>query len=523
MTEMKSLSLLLILLLVDIFALTAQHPNIMISNVDWPEEPSIYIDPHNTDHMVAGANISRYYYSLNGGYMWEESDLTSSLWGVAGDPCLVIDTAGHFYYLHLSSPPQGVWLDRIVCQKSADLGQTWNEGSHMGLNGDKAQDKEWAVVDRMNNHIYVTWTQFDDYGSDDPNDSTIIRFSKSVDGGISWSEAVRLSEKAGNCIDSDNTVEGAVPAVGPNGEIYTAWAGPLGIVFDRSVDGGDTWLEHDLFISDMPGGWDIDVPGISRCNGMPVTCCDLSNSPYRGRIYVNWADQRNGEDDTDIWLAWSDDGGDTWTAPQRVNDDPPGRQQFFTWMTIDQTNGYVYFVFYDRRKYTNNQTDVYMAVSRDGGQSFINFKVSETPFTPYSNIFFGDYNNISAHNNVVRPIWTRLHQGQLSVWTAIINPDLITVIEPDNYNPFCLEQNQPNPFTETTYFPVKLKKTTRISLRIIDMYGNVIATLINDRELQRGKYVEHFNAEAYHLAPGVYYFCLTGDGVNQQKKMVYVK
>jgi hypothetical protein len=473
--------------------------------------------------MIAGANISKYYVSANGGYSWEEGDLTSEPWGVAGDPCVVIDTAGHLYYLHLASPSSGVWLDRIVCQKSTDMGQTWNMGSHMGLNGQKAQDKEWAAVNRSNNHIYAAWTQFDDYGSSDPADSTIIRFSRSIDAGETWSDAVRLSEKGGDCIDSDHTVEGAVPAVGPNGEIYVAWAGPLGIMFDRSFDEGITWLEHDLFVSDMPGGWDIDIPGIMRCNGMPVTCCDISKGPYRGRIYVNWSDTRNGEEDVDIWLTYSDDQGTSWTPPRRVNDDPPGRHQFFTWMTIDQTNGYLYFVFYDRRNYPNNQTDVFMAVSRDGGESFINFKVSESPFTPYGSIFFGDYNNISAHNNIIRPIWTRLSQGQLSIWTAIVNPDLILTDEFNEQVPFSLEQNQPNPFAESTYFPFKLKRNTRVTLKVMDTLGNEIATLIDHRELQRGKYVEQFHASEYRLVPGVYYFSLTGDGINQQKKMIYVK
>lgn len=218
------------------FFLSAQHPNVLIDDNGTPEEPSIYIDPNNTDHLIAGSNITNYYYSYDSGYTWEEGTMVSPAYGVWGDPCVIIDTAGHFYFFHLSSPESGNWIDRIVCQKSTDFGLTWNEGSYMGLNGAKAQDKEWAVVDRNNNNIYVTWTQFDDYGSSSPNDSSIIRFSSSTNGGLTWSEAVRLSEVAGDCYDDDNTVEGAVPTVGPNGEIYVSWAGPEGIVFDKSLD-----------------------------------------------------------------------------------------------------------------------------------------------------------------------------------------------------------------------------------------------------------------------------------------------
>ncbi len=170
----------------------------------------------------------------------------------------------------------------------------------------------------------------------------------------------------GNCYDDDNTVEGAVPAVGPDGQIYIAWVGPEGLVFDKSYDEGVTWLDNDVFISDVPGGWAFDIPGISRCNGLPITKCDLSGGSNNGTIYVNWSDQRNGEDDTDIWLAKSTDEGETWSDPVRVNNDLAGKQQFFTWMDVDQVTGYLWFVWYDRRNYDDNNTDVYMPYHMTG-------------------------------------------------------------------------------------------------------------------------------------------------------------
>ena len=67
--------------------------------------------------------------------------------------------------------------------------------------------------------------------------------------------AIKINEVDGDCIDSDNTVEGAVPAVGPNGEIYVAWAGPAGLMFDRSLDQGEKWLTQDIFVDSFPTGW----------------------------------------------------------------------------------------------------------------------------------------------------------------------------------------------------------------------------------------------------------------------------
>ena len=499
--------------------LVGQYQNVMLGDQFFPEEPSIMINQYNPLQMVAGVNTDTYYYSGDGGLTWTQGTLTST-YGVWGDPCIIVDTNGHFYFFHLSNPASGNWIDRIVCQKTTDGGVTWNDGSYMGLDGTKAQDKEWGIVDRTNNNIYMTWTQFDDYGSSNPLDSSIIRFSRSIDGGESWMEAIRINQVAGDCIDSGNTVEGAVPAVGPNGEIYVAWAGPEGLVFTKSLDQGLTWPESNTFITDFPGGWDYAIPGIYRANGLPITICDLSGGPYHGRIYVNWSDQRNGLDDTDVWLVKSDDGGDTWSDDIRVNDDPAGKQQFFTWMDIDQTNGYLYFVFYDRRNQSGNLTDVYMAVSKDGGETFENMEISESPFDPISSVFFGDYTNISAHNGIIRPIWARLEGFSLSVWTAIADSTVSIPSWEQTDGPLSLEQNYPNPVREYTCFPYKIHRPSNVSLTLLDLYGRVVATVVDDKFHAPGKYVERFDLAGYQLSPGFYYISLTCDEQTLKRKMI---
>jgi hypothetical protein len=512
-------SVLLSLLLACFITMHAQHQNILISTTASPNEPSIIINPKNTDQLYGGANIDSYYYSNDAGYTWEEGTLVSLQNGVWGDPVLLCDTAGAFYFFHLANPPDGNWIDRIVCQKTETLGGEWNDGSYMGLNGTKVQDKHWAAVDWKNNNIYVTWTQFDQYNTPNPNFFSNIMFSRSTDGGLSWSQAMQINEVSGDCLDDDNTTEGAVPCVGPDGQIYVSWAGPAGIVFDRSFDQGDTWLEDDIFVSDFPGGWAYDIPGIYRANGLPVTTCDTSGGPYHGTIYINWTDQRNGTDDTDVWLVKSTDGGNTWSQPLRVNDDPPGKQQFFTWMAIDQTNGYLYFVFYDRRNYNNNNTDVFMARSTDGGDTFTNFPVSDLPFIPSSNIFFGDYTNVTAHNNVIRPIWARCQNSQMSIWTAIVNPTAVGIEEEiGDAIPISMEQSYPNPFTESTWISFKLHQAAPVFLAVYDQLGREVEILVNNAQLQPGKYTYQFNTSGRSLAPGVYHFSLVSiDYVLRQK------
>ncbi len=518
---MKYLTITLILILFSSHSF-AQYQNILISDEHHPNEPSIIINPKNPDRLVAGSNLRSYYISEDGGYSWDRGELVSEEHGVWGDPAIIVDTAGSFYFFHLSDPVVGNWIDRIVCQKYDFENSTWNDGTYMGLNGTKAQDKEWAVVDSATNTIYVTWTQFDEYGTSDASKYSNILFSKSTDAGATWSDAVQINELSGDCIDSDNTVEGAVPAVGLDGEIYVAWSGPGGIVFDRSLNGGETWLDEDVFVSHQPGGWDYNIPGINRCNGLPVTCCDLSRSTFRGTIYVNWTDQRNGTDDTDVWIAKSTDGGNTWSHPLRVNDDPPGKQQFLSWMTIDGANGNIYIVFYDRRNYEDRNTDVYVARSTDGGETFENIQISESPFYPSTNAFFGDYTNITSYNDQVRPIWTRLQNGNLSMWTAIMDVT-VGMEEVVESIPFTLQQNYPNPFRETTYLSYKVMKQSEITLIVFDMFGRQVAVLKQQVAASPGKFVEMFDPRQYGLSPGVYYFMLSSNGSVEKRQMIFVE
>jgi nicotinamide riboside transporter PnuC len=69
--------------------------------------------------------------------------------------------------------------------------------------------------------------------------------------------------------------------------------------------------------------------------------------PHRGTFYVAWSNQLNGSGNTDVFLITSIDGGQTWGQAKKVNDDQTTRDQFFPWMTIDQSTGTLYVVFYD--------------------------------------------------------------------------------------------------------------------------------------------------------------------------------
>jgi hypothetical protein len=82
-------------------------------------------------------------------------------------------------------------------------------------------------------------------------------------------------------------------------------------------------------------------------------------------------------------------------------------------MTIDQTNGYLYFVFYDRRESDKTMTDVYLAWSKDGGETIENIKISESPFKPNpKNLFWRLHQHFSSRR------YNKTHLDTFTRWPA---------------------------------------------------------------------------------------------------------
>jgi len=409
-----------------------------------PAEVSIAINPKNPDNIVAASfqsgrpprprSASYNYVSMDGGKTWKSIPVEDPKSLTQGDDALYFGNDGAAYHAHLSFV--GIRVARpqraesgILVEASRDGGLTWNESvptiNHIN-SVTPFEDKPGIVIDnaadsRHKGSVYLAWTRFDVYGVSDPECHSQVYFSRSIDGGKTFSMPFRISDTGGDCRDSDNTVEGAVPAVGPKGEVYVVWAGPLGLIFKKSLDGGLTFSK-DKVMGPMPGGWDFSVEGLDRANGMPVTAVDLSSGPNKGTLYVNWIDARNG--DPDVFMSSSRDGGETWSAPVRVNDDllKNGKVQFFTWMSVDPSDGSVNIVFYDRRDTEGAQTKLTLARSVDGGHTFVNYQINQAPFVCDPKVFFGDYSGISAYDGRVVPIFMHFAEDRrLAVSVALFH------------------------------------------------------------------------------------------------------
>ena len=422
-----------------------------------PAEVSVAINPTNPNHAIAvllqgGASgeprVTNWSYtSKDGGLTWTPLRATNPGNRPQGDDAIVFGVDGTAFHSYIAF--DGILVERPerafsgIFVRSTKDGASWNAPVAVVDHVNTAipfEDKPWVGVDRTaasphKGNVYVAWTRFDVYGSENPAHRSRIMFSRSKDSGRTFSVPHEISDESGDALDSDNTVEGVVPVAGPNGDVYLAWAGPKGIYFDRSTDGGWTFGK-DVLVSAMPGGWDLPLEGIERHNGMPVTGVDLSNGPNRGTVYVNWIDLRNG--DPDVFVSASKDGGRTWGPPVRVNDDPKGSTQFFTWMAVDPTDGSINVVFHDRRGQKGTMTSVTLARSVDGGKTFMNFALSayegKTLVPPFDcctkSAFFGDYNAIDAYGSrliAAFPVLTANGQQKVQAAVARFLPNTVNL------------------------------------------------------------------------------------------------
>ena len=488
-------------------------------------EPSIALNPTNPENLVIGVNNTYFFSTFDGGDTWTAGKMFSSM-GVWGDPSLAFDLNGNLYFAHLSGEPplSGRWVDRIIIQKSTDGGLSWNDGTYTGLNRPKHEDKEWISADLTNsvyqNNLYVAWTEFDKLFDPNPIYKTRILSSRSTDAGGTWSNAMEISDVEGDCLDDDNTTEGAVPAIGPDGEIYIAWAGPEGIVLDRSFDGGITFGD-DIFVTEHIGGWGwgYEIEGIYG-NGLPQTICDISNSPYRGTVYILWADQRNGILNPDILLKKSTDKGITWSNTKIVNEDNSGRPQFYPWMCIDPKTGIIYIVYYDRRNTISTMTEVYVARSTDGGKTFNNFLVSESAFEATTQKFLGDYINIAAYNGKVYPVWIRSDLFGRDVMMTKIDEATLDIESDEIIASYQLYQNYPNPFNPGTTIKFALPEKTNIEIFIYNLLGEKVTNVFSG-ELGEGYHEVEFNSTK--LTSGIYFYRLESQRFVSVKKMMILK
>jgi hypothetical protein len=409
--------------------------NIDMSNECGPQsETFIAVNPANVTNVAGGSNEifrlpMRGYFSGDAGASWGGVDLplpapmgNGTRFG--SDPSLAFDSKGNLFYSYIVvffGNGNGVNGSELAVARSSDGGATYpfanffSFGSGSGHFNDKpmiASDK--SAVSPFKDSVYVAWD-----ASSGGSTGGGVRFARSTDHGVSFS-VTRIDNSSG-----PGKAIGAVPFVGPGGQVYVAWNDYAAntIAFNRSFDGGVTWGTPSV-IASKSVAFDIAIPAESFRHALIYPACDAdrSSGPNRGRLYCSWVDL-NASGRTDVFTSISDNGGANWSPPQPATDATrPSPDRFNQWLSVDPSNGEANLSFYDTRNDTTGQrymTDVYFTQSANG-LSWLspNVRVTNTSSNehdcngvfPCSGIDYGnqqgDYEGLASFGGTSYPIWT---------------------------------------------------------------------------------------------------------------------
>ena len=452
------------------------------SSLSAENEPTIAASPADKKKLVAGSHrgsVCVVYISSDGGASWSAGRAMPLRTGATcSDPVIVYPPDGsRVFYAYMDiratamSVPPNVFVTQdldIVVSHSDDDGATWSTPI-VALDGDPftirtsplpqivvdpgfTYDKPWIGTARGSadsQFVYVTATRFRQSAPGLPPNA--IAFTRLVDAGLTWSVPTILDSGTDAAPGAPaSLVQGSRPAGGSDGEVLVGWYqsgndgflnGQFQIRTRRSPDYGATWdpvvvaaselyqLRFFLGPFDFYRRWWIAMmPDVEIAPGGAAHIA-YTYSPLNLNLAANAASSEQGD------IRYITSAGapyDTWSAPETVNDDGPGRAQGFAALNVQHggAEATLHLVWEDTRLAPNLPTstpaacftgpvetrncnspnlyyDVFYARRHPGqGTGWSeNVRMSDTlaiqDFT-----FAGDYIDLAVNDRLVYAIWT---------------------------------------------------------------------------------------------------------------------
>jgi hypothetical protein len=430
-------------------------------------ETTIAVDSTG-QHVVVGFNdfrgfananfsISGFMYSDDGGVTFIDGGQlptgpTTVIGGqrfpqVFGDPDVKYLGGCNFVYssIMLKGFSATTVVQTMSVHRSTDCGHSWsgpfeataatNPNGRLDVNGapEDAADKELGDVDPDTGRYMMCWSNFTPVAA----------------GGIEMS--CTFSDDILTATPPTFSARRVVAATLPDGQaasvrfagngspnVYIGWSRFTGaytnnVGFARSTDNGVTWstpinLSSNFITMDQ-------VLGNDRVHNFPTVAVDNSTGPFRGSIYVVYANN-NSLDGADVAFQRSLDRGVTFSAPIFLNARPGSdRAQWFPYVTVDSSSGRVWVFYYDQSVATSGDlTEVTYIYSDNGGTSWSKpVPLTQRPFkagwgndTSAPNL--GDYNQAVAQSGSLYGVYAGtvlagFADGQPS--TSMTTPDVV--------------------------------------------------------------------------------------------------
>jgi hypothetical protein len=359
---------------------------------DAANEPAISVDPTDGNKMMIGwrqfdsiqsdFRQGGWGYTTDGGIHWTFPGVLQP--GVfRSDPVTKSDETGNFFYLSLRGDDfcDDVW-------RSTDGGQTFIEESPDGAG--HGGDKQWFTIDTTggtgHGFLYQFWTEFFacDFGA----------FNRSTDTGVTWQSPISPA----NFTDT-GTLE-----VDNNGNLFVGGGGsPFRCLRSANAQNPAVTPTFDQNATVDLGG-DLIQGGINGIGLCGQTFVAVDRTGTNNNVYMLASTTPDFVSGTNVMFSRSTDGGLTFSAPHRINDDPvnPNKWHWFGTLSV-APNGRIDVVWYDTRNAANNiDSQLFYSFSTDGGATWApNIAVSNS-FNPQAgfpnNQKIGDYITIVSDN-----------------------------------------------------------------------------------------------------------------------------
>jgi hypothetical protein len=393
-------------------------------------EPDFAVDPVNPRHIVGAWQQDRWSnggargimtaVTFDGGVTWHETPLPGASVNSGGptqrasDPWVSISPGGTVYAscLTLNDPNVQAAPHAVLVNRSTDGGVSWTPPTAVITNANNSlvNDKDAITADPTNsNFAYVVWDRLNNNNVIPGQGPGPTLFSETTNGGLTWTAPAAIFDPPGGQTLGNQIV------VLPNGTLvdmyvhinYANNAQTIEIV--KSSNKGASWSGPTV-IAAIASADTVDPNNgqpIRSGDGLPDITVDLRS----GALYVVWQDSRfSGGAHDDIAFSQSTSGGQTWTAPVRVNETPsglpPGDEQAFLPAIAVSQSGAIAVMYYDFRFNTGSGgllTDAWAVFARPSAHvqfgeetrlTAASFNLELAPFP--GGYFLGDYVSLVA-------------------------------------------------------------------------------------------------------------------------------